>query len=255
MRLGDGIAGMAELDPGSVDLVLSDLPSGETAASFDKKVDLAAFWGAAWGCLKPTGIVVVMASSFRFANEVFQSQREAFRYDAIWAKSIATGFLNAPKRPLRSHEFIMVFWRREGTYNIEMTDVGIPIASNKRANLAAGAHGENYGSAGGNAGLSRAGATDRFPGSILSYPCLGVRNPARTHPQQKPDDLFRRLIRVYSNQGDLVVDPCAGSGTTERAAICEGRRSICWDIQERYGKRNGEQLMLGQDVSSGLTKP
>src|SRR5512147_1729094 len=98
MRLGDGIAGMAELDPGSVDLVLSDLPSGETAASFDKKVDLAAFWGAAWGCLKPTGIAVVMAGSWRCAGGVVQAEREAFGDDAIWAKSIATGFLNAPKR-------------------------------------------------------------------------------------------------------------------------------------------------------------
>jgi site-specific DNA-methyltransferase (adenine-specific) len=238
---------MLGLEPGSVDLVLCDLPSGETAAKFDVKVSLPDFWRASWQCLKPTGIVCVMASSFRFADEVYQSQSKAFRYDMVWSKSIATGFMNKDTRPLRAHEFILTFWQHPGTYNIEMTETGVPIASNKRVNLAAGAHGENYGSAGGDAGLSRAGATDRFPRSVLDYPCLGVRHPDRVHPQQKPDDLFRRLIRMYSNPGELCVDPCAGSGTTERAALAEGRRAICWDIQERFGKRKGEQLLIGQD--------
>jgi len=242
---------MLGLEPGSVDLVLCDLPSGETAAEFDVKVNLPDFWRASWQCLKPTGIVVVMASSFRFADEVYQSQPKAFRYDVVWSKSIATGFMNKDNRPLRAHEFILVFWNAPGTYNIEMKETGVPIQGNKRRRSGAGAHGENYGSAGGsgNSGLSRAGATDRYPQSILDDPCLGVKHPDRVHPQQKPDDLFRRLIRMYSNPGECVVDPCAGSGTTGRAALAEGRSEICWDIQERFGKRKGEQFMLGQDIA------
>jgi DNA modification methylase len=247
MRLGCGIQGMLGLEPGSVSLVLCDLPSGETAAKFDVKVDLPSFWTAAWQCLKPTGIVVVMASSFRFANELYQSQKKAFRYDMIWSKSTATGFLNKDTRPLRSHEFILLFSRKVGTYNIEMIETDIPISRNTRRKNEHGAHGENYGSAGCCPGLSRAGETDRFPDSVIDTPCLGVKHPDRVHPQQKPDNLFRRLIRMYSNPGELVVDPCAGSGTTERAAIVEGRRSICWDIQERFGRRKGEQLLIGGD--------
>lgn len=242
MRHGDGIQGMLGLEPGSVDLVLCDLPSGETAAKFDIKVSLPDFWRASWQCLKLTGIVCVMASSFRFADEVYQSQAKAFRYDMVWSKNTASGFLNAKKRPLRSHEFVLVFSRESGTYNIEMVETGVPIASNTCGKKPKS---ENYGHM--VSGLSRAGATDRYPFSVILADVVHVNDSNRVHPQQKPDDLFRRLIRMYSNPGELCVDPCAGSGTTERAALAEGRRAICWDIQERFGKRKGEQLLIGQD--------
>lgn len=245
MKLGDGIKGMSELDAGSVDLVLCDLPSGETAAHFDKKVSLPDFWAASWHCLKPTGVTCLMASSFRFAAELLASQPKAFRYDMIWSKSIATGFLNAKLRPLRAHEFVLIFSREVGTYNPQMDDGHEPIAPNKSRFRT---HGDNYGGNLTDKGLSRAGATDRFPTSVLTDKCLGSQSPDRVHPQQKPDDLFRRLIRTYSNTGELVVDPCAGSGTTERAALAEGRRAICWDIQERFGARKGAQLLIGEQT-------
>jgi DNA modification methylase len=228
---GNGISGIMGLDPGSVDLVLSDLPSGETVAKFDTKVNLPLFWESCWRCLKPSGTVVVMASSFRFADEVYNSQPKTFRHDEVWSKSIATGFFNAKRAPLRAHEFILVFCRGQGTYNPQMVETGVPITKNSTPGRT---HGENFGTRKNRSGLSRVGATNRFPTSVVSVPCLGVRHPARVHPQQKPDALFRRLVLTYSNPGDLVVDPCAGSGTTERAALDTGRRSMCWDIQERF---------------------
>lgn len=251
MRLGCGIQGMLGLEPGSVDLVLCDLPSGETAAKFDVPVSLPDFWRASWQCLKPTGIVVVMASSFRFAVEVHQSQPKAFRYDIIWSKDKGTGFLSSGNRPLRSHEFVLVFWSETGTYNVQMVETGIPIAKNTQGKVNSG---ENYGNLPSGTKLSRAGATDRFPRSVIEEECIGVQNRARVHPQQKPDDLFRRLIRMYSNPGELAVDPCAGSGTTERAALAEGRRAICWDIQERFGKRKGAQILIGEDLGNVAAK-
>jgi hypothetical protein len=160
---GCGIEGLLALEAGSVDLVLSDLPSGETAAPFDSKADLPALWPAIWHALKPDGIAVVMASSFRFAAEVRTSELKAFRYDLIWAKSASSGFYNTGSRPLRSHEFVLVFWREP-----QMRRGAVPINANRRpvaSNLKTN-HGVNYGT-GTKATKSRAGALPSCGGSHI----------------------------------------------------------------------------------------
>jgi len=241
---GDGLDGMRSLEPESVDMVLTDLPSGETNARFDKPVNLPVFWTECSHCLKRSGVAAIMASSFRFAAEVYESQRGFFRYDLIWSKSTATGFFNAKRMPLRSHEFVLVFClSKQFTYNPQMVETGVPIAKNSTRGRT---HGENYGAQGSVSGISRAGATDRFPRSVWEINSLGVRHPERTHPQQKPEDLFRRLILTHTNPGELVVDPCAGSGTTERAAFATGRRSMCWDLEARFARRSGAQMRIGE---------
>lgn len=254
--LGDGLKGLASLEPGSVGLVLSDLPSGETAAKFDRKIappDLPVFWARVWRSLKPSGCVVLFASSLPFAAEVIASQPEAYRYDLVWSKSIKTGFLNARHRPLRSHEFILVFFRDRATYNVQMVDSLVPVSSNGvkgskgsenygtrklrpiQVNTRKGNLSENYNPSSVAKGKSRVGATDRFPSSVLHYGSVGVRHPTRKHPQQKPEDLLRYLVRTYSNENELVVDPFAGSGSTGVAAALEGRRFRGWDSDPRFG--------------------
>ena len=99
VELGCGNAGMLSLPEGSAGLILSDLPSGETQADFDKQVDLFDFWRAAWACLRPRGAAVLFASSLKFAATL-RSSSDAFRYDMVWAKTLATGHLNASHRPL-----------------------------------------------------------------------------------------------------------------------------------------------------------
>lgn len=230
-RLGCGIEGMLSMSGASADLVLCDLPSGETNADFDKQVELERFWAAVWHVLRPAGQVVLMASSFRFASILEWSQRRHFRYDQIWHKSIATGFLNASSRPLRVHEFILVFSReKRGTYNPQMLDGATPIHAARRRG-----HGENYGPMT-QATQSRAGATDRFPVSVVEFASLGTSSGLRVHPQQKPYDLIRYLIRTYSNTGELVVDPTAGSGVVLEVAKDEGRQAVGWDLDPRFGK-------------------
>jgi DNA modification methylase len=239
VQLGDGIEGIRQLPPESVDLVLCDLPSGETAAEFDKPVSLPDLWGAINPALAPFGCVVLMASSLRFAAAVIDSRPEWYRYDLIWSKSIATGFLNAKKRPLRSHEFILVFApSAQHTYHPQLTDGHLPISSNRMTPRGS----ENYGKITGS--LSRRGATDRFPRSVLEIGSLGVRDKRRVHPQQKPTELMDVLVRTYSNPGDVVCDPCAGSGSTGDAAIANGRKFLGWDKNPRFGERPGEQLKL-----------
>lgn len=242
VQLGDGIAGLHGL-PHEASLVLSDLPSGETRAAFDVAPDLGQFWPAAWGALGPNGVVVLLASSLVFAARVVASQPRAYRYDLVWHKSVAVGFLNARHRPLRAHEFVLVFGRRVGTYHPQRTEGHRPISTNGgRGALGS----ENYGTgqavdaSGRPRGVARAGATDRFPRSVLAFGSLGSRDRRRVHPQQKPEDLLRWLVRSYSSPGDLVVDPFAGSGSTGHAALAEGRRFLGWDLDPRWGTRASE---------------
>lgn len=227
--LGDGIAELARLEPGSVDLLLSDLPSGATRHAYDKRPDLSAFWEATWSALRADGAAVLMASSMVFANALVASQPTRFRYDMIWHKSLATGFLNARKRPLRAHEFILVFSRAEPPYIPQMLTGATPIHDARRAS-----HGANYGAMS-KATRTRLGAVDRYPVSVLPFASVGTSSRERVHPQQKPVDLLRYLLRTYSRQGGLVVDPFAGSGSTGEACAIEGRRFRGWDLNPKFG--------------------
>ena len=233
IELGDGLGGLLSMQSGSVALVLSDLPSGETRADFDTSPELAVLWPAIWQALRPDGVAVLMASSLRFAARLLASQAQHFRHDLIWSKSLATGHLNAGRAPLRAHEFILVFSRAVGTYHPQMLQGASPIHAARRAH-----HGENYDPQS-HVTSSRAGATDRFPTSVLEFSSVGTSSKARTHPQQKPEPLLRYLIRQYSNEGDLVVDPYAGSGSTGAAASAEGRTFRGWDSSPRFGSALG----------------
>jgi hypothetical protein len=230
--LGDGIDGLVSLGRGTAALVLSDLPSGETAAKFDKVPDFARFWPAVWEALTPSGCAILMASSIRFAAAVIASQPKAFRYDLVWEKTLATGHLNAANRPLRAHEFVLLFARSgTTTFNPQYVETGVPISS-VGAGVATGS--ENYGGQP-QAAKARAGATDRHPRSVLHFGSVPTNNESRIHPQQKPHDLLCNLVQQYSSPGDLVVDPYAGSGSTIEAARACGRRALGWDSSPRFG--------------------
>ncbi len=232
ITLGCGIAGLHELAPKTVNLILSDLPSGETRASFDRKADLVNLWPAVIHALRPSGVVVFMASSFDFACEV-RATAPVKPLELVWEKSIATGHLNAATKPLKSHEHILVFapGGKGHSYHPQMTEGGSPIHAARRTS-----HSENYGALS-RITKSRAGATNRFPTTVLHFASVGTTAPERRHPQQKPVPLLRYLIETYSNPGDLVADPYAGSGSTGVAAMACGRVFIGWDTDPRFGTR------------------
>lgn len=234
VELGDGIKGLLSLEKESAALVLSDLPSGSTNAAFDKLPDFERLWPAVWQTLKPDGMAIFMGASFGFAARLVSTQARHFKYDLIWSKSLATGHLNASRRPLRAHEFVLVFSRTaQGIYKPQMMEGATPIHAARRTS-----NGENYGKS--KSTPSRAGATDRFPTSVLEFASVGTSSKERTHPQQKPVPLLRWLIRTYSEPRDLVLDPYAGSGTTGTAALIEGRRFRGWDSSPRFGKLKEE---------------
>jgi hypothetical protein len=217
------------LAAGSVDLVLSDLPSGETRAVFDRKVDLPRLWQAIWHALAPNGVVILMASSFSFACEVRASSARV-PLDLVWEKSLPTGHLNSSRRPLKAHEYVLVYAGVGSAYHPQMSRGASPIHAARQTS-----HGENYG-ARSRVTKSRAGATDRYPTSVLHFASVGTTARERSHPQQKPVLLLRYLVETYSDRGDLVADPYAGSGSTGKAALACGRRFAGWDDCPRFGE-------------------
>ena len=223
INTGCGIEGLRGLPPGSVDLIFCDLPSGETRASFDNPISLPDFWSVAWPCLKPTGAVVLMASSLRYAATVIASEPKWYRYDVVWEKTRGTGVLNANRMPMRAHEFLLVFYRSQPTYNPQKT-AGEPYSQ------ANNGHGVNYGAA---KPTHTVNDGDRMPLSVQRFGIMPNVGTERRHPQQKPLPLLQWVVRTYTNPGETVADPCAGSGSMGVAAIGDGREFIGWDFEPK----------------------
>jgi DNA modification methylase len=222
---GDCIDVMARLAAGSVDLVLSDVPYGQTQNAWDKPIPFAPMWEQLRRVTKPTAAVILMAAQ-PFASRLICSNERDFRYDLIWHKNKPTGFLNAKKQPLRIHEHILVFYRKPPFYEPQMT------TGHKPGNYARQVkHSTNYGS---QTPTEYGGSTKRYPTSIIPIPIINNDDPEKQHPTQKPVDLMGWLIRSYSARGDLVLDIAAGSWTTAIAAIRDGRRCVCIESNPEY---------------------
>lgn len=230
---GDCLELMKNIPDKSVDMILCDLPYGYTQNSWDVIIDLVPLWVQYERIIKDDGAIVLTAAQ-PFTSMLVMSNLKLFRYDLTWDKIKISGFLNSSRMPLRQHEDILIFYKKLPTYNPQkMYTVGIkkPGKSIKTSS--------NYGNYANDKKKSFDG--ERFPTSILSISNWnGVifgesSKKGRTiHPTQKPVDLFRYLIKTYSNEGDLVFDSCMGSGTTAIACLMENRKYIGFEKEEKY---------------------
>ena len=212
---------MSRVGTGSVSLILCDLPYGTTNCAWDTVIPFAPLWEQYRRVLKPRGAVVLTATQ-PFATALINSARGLFRYDLVWEKAAPVGFANCNRPPMRSHELILVFYKKQPTYNPQgLIPLEKPIqkpAKQKSGNVYHG--------------LTKA-CVQRFtnyPRSVLHFPFRG----RRLHPTQKPLELMEYLIRTYSNPGDLVMDNCMGSGTTAEAALNTGRRFVGFEADSGY---------------------
>lgn len=226
--VGDCLKIMPKLAPGSVDMVLCDLPYGTTACAWDTVIPFEPLWSCYWNVSK-VNAAVVLTSAQPFTTLLNGSQLQYFKYETIWDKvNRYTGALHANKRPLRRHENISVFAKKQPTYNKQFRE-GKPY-SVKRT----GGHGEYARDA--HSDQIRVGVNDgnHNPCSILDIKADVKTEIRGVHPTQKPVALFEYLIRTYTNPGDLVLDNCAGSGTTAIAAMQSGRRWVCIEQNQEY---------------------
>ena len=212
--LGDCLEVLPTL--GRFDACLSDLPFGTTQNSWDSVIPLEQLWPLIWARI-PDGAVVLNAAQ-PFTSVLITSQLQHFKYAWIWQKSRPTGFLNAKLQPLREHEEVCVFYRRQPTYNPQF-GVGRPnhVSGKPRLKSHSGNYGAQY--------EITEEATDRkYPKTVL--PITVVSPTDVIHPTQKPVALYEYLIKTYTNEGETVLDIAMGSGTTIEAAERTGRNSI-----------------------------
>ena len=235
LHVGDGLEVMRGMPDASVDLLASDPPYNVTALAFDRQpVDWAAWWAEARRVVKPTGLVVLFAQQ-PFTTDLINSNRREFRYLLVWEKSLRTGFLDANRRPLRAHEDVLVFTQRfkGSTYNPQKVDVGEKWYRGSTRPPQA-----HYGQAQ-PAGPTVSADTTRYPITVLKF---ANPNNGNLHPTQKPLDLMRWIVASYSNPGDLVLDPFAGSGTTLEACAQLGRQYVGVELEPAYHAVAWERL-------------
>lgn len=216
----------------SVDLMLTDPPYGTTQNEWDKPINISEMWLEWERVVKPNGAFVFTCQQ-PFTSDIILSRRGFFRYCLVWEKTKAGGFLNANRMPLMAHEDIVVMYRQLPTYNPIMMD-GKPYVKKAVTN----GDGKNYGK------FERVGQVnvndgERFPRSVITIP---NDNHESIHPTQKPIDLFRYLIRTYSNPGETVFDGYSGSGTTALACIKEGRAFIGCELNQEYFSKSMDRV-------------
>ena len=232
---GDCLDLMPLLPAHGINLILCDLPYGTTMCRWDSVIDPARLWEQYKRLLTPDGAVVLTATQ-PFTTTLIQSNREWYKYEWIWVKSRSGGFMNAKNMPLTKHEHVLVFspgTTSNGSKNrMKYNPQGL-IALNKTVrgrsnNKEKDSEGHHYGRASHKAEVFQ--EFTGYPTSILEFASAGKP----IHPTQKPVDMFEYLIRAYTNENEVVLDNCSGSGTTAIAAIKAGRRFICMEKEQSY---------------------
>jgi site-specific DNA-methyltransferase (adenine-specific) len=226
---GDCYELMNNLPDKSIDAVISDFPYNTTACDWDKQpIDLPALWQHFKRILKPGGVVVTTASQ-PFTSIVVCSNPRWFKHNWAWDKKRGVGHLTAKVKPLMQHEDILVFADGKANY--------YPIMRKGQYRKKGGGSRDGvYGQ-----GKNTVNFTDEYyPTSILTFP--NCNQSDKDHETQKPVELYQYLIKTYTNPGDIVLDPFAGSGTTGEAAHNTGRNFILMEREEKYVKVANRRL-------------
>lgn len=218
----DCLEGMEKIDDKSVDCIITDLPYGQTSRNkWDSVIPFEPLWEQYERIIKNNGAIILFANGM-FTADLMQSNRKLWKYNLIWEKTQPTGFLNAKKMPLRSHEDICIFYKKLPTYHPQKT-IGHPRKVSKAEHKTNCKETTDYGEH----GLTTYDSTERYPKSVWTF-AKDIQKSA-LHPTQKPVALIEELIKTYTNPGDLVLDSCAGSCTTAIAAMNTCRNYICFE--------------------------
>ena len=217
---GDCLEIMKNIPDKSIDMILCDLPYGTTSNKWDSVIDLESLWGGYRRIIKDNGAIVLFAQT-PFDKVLGNSNLKMLRYEWIWEKHIATGFLNAKKMPMKAHENILVFYKKLPTYNPQFTEGKPYTGKSGRPSSNYGIHKDNFITI--NNGY-------RYPRDVVKF----KHDKEKLHPTQKPVKLLEYLIKTYTNENMLVLDNCMGSGSTGIACLNTNRRFIGIELDENY---------------------
>lgn len=212
----DCIDCMKRIPDASIDMILCDLPYGMTQNKWDSYIPLDKLWEQYLRIIKMNG-AIVLTSQGLFTAKLILSQQKYYKYKWIWEKSKPTNFLNAKKQPLRKHEDVCIFYKKQPTYHPQMTK-GESYDKGIRKDQLSGSYGVFQ-----PAHIVSNG--DRYPTDIVYVKTAECEGEV-LHPTQKPIELGRYFIRTYSNPGDVILDNTFGSGSFLVAALMEGRNFI-----------------------------
>lgn len=230
--LSDG--GMALIPDKSIDMILCDLPYGTTALKWDSVIDVKLLWNHYERMIKDDGAIVLFGYQ-PFSSLLITSNLRLFKYSMVWDKVSKSDIMNAKNKPLRQHEDVLIFSKgtvangsnRRMKYFPQGVKEGVRVNTNNiqdyegATKVARPSHQKVYKTQGSN-----------YPTSIIRYSNADRTNAL--HPTQKPVALFEYLIRTYTNEGEIVLDNCMGSGTTAVAALNTGRKFIGFETEPQY---------------------
>jgi site-specific DNA-methyltransferase (adenine-specific) len=228
-----------EIPDSSIDMILQDPPYNTTACKWewDIMTKIEEFWYEWKRIIKPRGAIVMTASQ-PFTSALVMSNIKWFKYEWVWHKNFSGGFATAKKRPMKYHENIVVFYLKQPKYNPQFEEYAdsvkkrfrksgkvslAKIPKNKIQGIKTVQSYINY-------------ERGKYPSSVQFIKADENANNKRVHPTQKPVALFEYLIKTYTNEGDVVFDGFAGSGTTAIAAINTNRQYICCELDKEYVK-------------------
>ena len=226
LMLGDCLERMAEIESGSVDMVLADLPYGSTNCAWDTVIPFDALWAQYRRVIKP-GAAIVLTAGQPFTTALIGSNMQMFKYCWYWGKAKAANFVSARYQPLRVVEDVCVFsdhactFTKSGRsmpYNPQKIKLDKPVRRDMSSERE----------------ISPSVSLKKNTLGVVEYTHAEPRNllyaatdkDGRVHPTQKPVALMEYLIRTYSHAGETVLDNCFGSGTTGVACINTGRKFI-----------------------------
>ena len=224
---GDCLEVMKTIKDHSVDLILCDLPYGTTACKWDNIIPFDKLWEQYNRIIKDNGAIVLFGSE-PFSSQLRLSNLKNYKYDLYWKKEKPTNFMQLKRRPGKLTENICVFYNKQCTYNPQMVKHEGKLVKNSPKGKF-----NSVVSAQSNKQIIPYNDTGyRYPNDILEFNRVLLRQ--YVHPTQKPIPLLEYLIKTFSNEGDLVLDNCMGSGSTGVACINTHRNFIGIELDKNY---------------------
>ncbi len=233
---GDCLTEMPKILDKSIDMILCDLPYGTTACKWDTIIPFEPLWKEYKRIIKDNGAIVLTASQ-PFTSALVMSNPDMFKYEWIWEKAIGANPLLCKKQPMKYHENVLIFYKNQPIYNPQMTKGKM---RDKQPKMFGNKKDENWGGAMREIKGIENINDDYYPRSYQYFSNANQKD--KLHPTQKPVALFEYLIKTYTNEGDLVLDNCAGSGTTGVACKNLNRNCILIEKDEGYFKIAKERI-------------
>jgi DNA modification methylase len=228
--LGDCLELMPKhIDNKSIDMIFCDLPYGTTQCKWDSVIDLPKLWSEYERVIKDNGAIVLFAAQ-PFTSALVMSNPKLFKYDWTWQKPKGTGHLNAKKQPMRDKEDVLVFYKKQCTYNPQWT-WGEPYTNLKSGKTAKPSTAEVSGKYMNGAEYRNGSDGRRYPKQVQQF---GVVERGTLHPTQKPLSLIEYMVKTYTNEGNLILDNTCGSGTTGLGAKNLNRNYIMMEQDAKY---------------------